>query len=1666
MPRLRVLAGSSLDTLEPITHLVNTGRHYSVHSDRFDGKVAVYIKGFTDPQGRAPCSEYFERPDRKGITWSIQVQGRFLESHSANDILFGNTFDRPLRLPWGAGAALKFMKFIDPALEQDLTSSKPWALSPLIATVPHFVHSRMDVAHTPDEKPSERTFPPLTSITDDTSQLNIASTSSSDDSEETAEHAGQNDQARFHFRTSGERRKYFSKGVNRTDVVFGPNDLISIDFCYGFLEFNPRLVLRLPGGITFDLMRYWDMQPVRFMCCERKDSSEDGDGVIFPFLDYWDMSLSVIQFRSLWTHNHHHLFTPFVFSLWNIIIMIQICRAEDGESFQVHASLRDIERRGSLELFLHQEIGVDQDAILAYLSDGTRLRTDNIRELVGAHDQACQTIYVFNKHYLDIDLQDVLKELRTESPLQIPIEEVLSATPPYKPSQLAASYLRNAHVFLEHVNHTLATLHRQHQAVKIASGSLELNVLAITDAFEGIVATASKDLQRQATLLAGVDADLEIIGRVQIHSEFMSPAVRKAIENGERPRTLGDYVSNVKMQQVAEACTRTHGEHRHITFSCSYFRYTVRAIITNTKVIEEAESSARRFHDAYDKASEITAALESPASDGDALMQGIPILTAVSPTPLNIPELKQLDAVLRRQVETITQAKNEYTEQCVSVLRRISTLNVDLVQLPTTLSLLQSKFRAKNSFPHIQRLHNMLYAYGATVIEIVRRKEFARFFYQRAQSILEVMAKLSTNEKKRRQVYRGEVHGQLPFDTKGMDDPVPTVDFSPTGGKDQSYSLEREDVDLFFKTLEELEEFAKSRPDPAALTSVQEARTALEKLVQKMDNLESGFDRIAERSLLSASWLSASRRRLTEADEIAFQELAQRLQEAEAAKAAQEKAIQDERTSFQAELRKLKGDLKDGEVTLNSEHERVDTLERELHQARAQIESEAVARRILERRNAELVQDLDSQRHERSRALADAIEQAKAADLLRQELTQVRAQAEEVEALEAKNASRVSQLLEEQTTTLRNLEEARSRGEDLEAQIRVARAENEQVNRMLKDSELEKERLLRAQATEHDRMLRDHIAEADGDRAVLEHQFSEMRAELDGVTRQLKDAQSIADLANADAIGLREELQRVEHELREARHIERLLRDDLIAGRVSQSDFEQRLEDSSRLVAQLLDVAIAFRNTHYKALSMLHAMIVHPNVKQQSHSLAESAFSPHLRHGPIPEEPSPIDTTDPPGALEALRALDHDHFLDVVTKTGSVIRKWQKQCKEYRERAKGKISFRNFGKGDLALFLPTRNSISKPWAAFNVSFPHYFLQATGHLAEQLKSREWIVARITSITERVVDKSEPSSNPYGLSDGIKYYMLEVEDWTQNGQFNKRKSNPRKVSALSDPGSALRRPSTLMEPPSIPPGPPQAEVEDSFSATQPPTSHLFPSRPRANSSPSAGPSSLSRLLAQASAEMHEGAVEIVAPSGDHHLVGGGPSGYENASAASPPLASPIQQISSGSHLPNGPHVPTPLRPGSRASRGSTSSRFSTLPTLAAASTSPAAVKAVATTALTENTLQSSITTSHETSSLAGPPSPVGSLTDGMTNFLNRRRTASHHVPRSSPLGSGFTSEPTQTTASTLANFASSWGFGRRKRPQPSQHVSETRARSEYHSQTGDSNEATASDLLRRF
>lgn len=309
-PRLRVLAGPSLSSLQPIE--VNSDKSFEIVSDVFEGKVLAYIKDFTDAEGKVLKHDYFQKPERKDVSWSIQVQGRFLEPQSADDILFGNTFDHPLNLPWGSGAALKLMKYVDPTLEHDLTSqTQPWALSPLISTMPYLAYTR-------SEAPA---FPPLAPLNDDTSQLYLAATdveelytaptaassssslasikSTASSSSKKSGKEGKQEKRNLSLSNASERRSYFTQAKRRREIVFGPEDVLTTDFCYGYLEFNPSLALKLPGGLSIDLMRYWDGQQVRFVCCKRRkpEDPEGEDGMPWGRI-FWCVAIELVKDRA------------------------------------------------------------------------------------------------------------------------------------------------------------------------------------------------------------------------------------------------------------------------------------------------------------------------------------------------------------------------------------------------------------------------------------------------------------------------------------------------------------------------------------------------------------------------------------------------------------------------------------------------------------------------------------------------------------------------------------------------------------------------------------------------------------------------------------------------------------------------------------------------------------------------------------------------------------------------------------------------------------------------------------------------------------------------------------------------------------------------------------------------------------------------------------------------------------------------------------------------------------------------------------------------------------------------------------------------------------------------------------------------------------------------
>jgi autophagy-related protein 11 len=267
--------------------------------------------------------------------------------------------------------------------------------------------------------------------------------------------------------------------------------------------------------------------------------------------------------------------------------------------------------------------------------------------------------------------------------------------------------------------------------------------------------------------------------------------------------------------------------------------------------------------------------------------------------------------------------------------------------------------------------------------------------------------------------------------------------------------------------------------------------------------------------------------------------------------------------------------------------------------------------------------------------------------------------------------------------------------------------------------------------------------------------------------------------------------------------------------------------------------------------------------------------------------------------------------------------------------------------------------------------------------------------------------------------VKYYMLEVEDWTQPGS-SKRRQTSKKFSLMADP----------REDPPVPlSAPPENDVEEeSFHPTRAPNSRHFPAaRTGSNATtPVAGPSSLSRLLAQAPAtaeppqlEPTQSSTVTIVPSPKRT-----PSPQPAAASSSPTSSLPAAVAAGRQHPPN---PSSPLRPGSRASRLSTSSRFSAprLPAFGGAGGS--APKAVPTTAITAPPSLDEPGTGAFGSIPTTTHLPADSASEGMAGLLARRRTTSFHA------GSPLAAPVPRQSAGPAGAFASltSWGTSLRRR-----------------------------------
>ncbi|KAH8993373.1 hypothetical protein EDB92DRAFT_396832 [Lactarius akahatsu] len=423
-----------------------------------------------------------------------------------------------------------------------------------------------------------------------------------------------------------------------------------------------------------------------------------------------------------------------------------------------------------------------------------------------------------------------------QPPLQPPIEE-----PSLRPSELGAAFHRAAQTHMQSISRVVGSMQHQRSALRLASSVVDFHVLNVSD----VVTDARQDLDKRASLVAGVDADTELASRVQIHREFLPPAVQRAMDAGGPARTLDHYVSGERIRRAVEECRDLQERLRHIEATVKQLvdgATDVRSICADARSLNTAVALELSSQGLHSRITEVTS-LDVPVVNAEPILQ----------------ELRSLDVSIRDNLSSVVESKNAYTSQCLRVFRQIHALNAGLVALPDDFTSLQASLETKGTFSDIERLHNMVYAYGATMVEVVRRKEFSSLFHRKCQGFSEVMSNLSAAETERRQAFRDEILGQLPFDLIGMNEALPSVEISASGGEDTNNhrTLERHDINNLLRVLEDSRRAPND--DEAVPVRAREVCKNLEGLVDKIDVLESGFTDHVERSLLSPSKQAVSR---------------------------------------------------------------------------------------------------------------------------------------------------------------------------------------------------------------------------------------------------------------------------------------------------------------------------------------------------------------------------------------------------------------------------------------------------------------------------------------------------------------------------------------------------------------------------------------------------------------------------------------------------------------------------------------------------------------------------------------------------------------------------------------------------------------------------------------
>lgn len=229
---------------------------------------------------------------------------------------------------------------------------------------------------------------------------------------------------------------------------------------------------------------------------------------------------------------------------------------------------------------------------------------------------------------------------------------------------------------------------------------------------------------------------------------------------------------------------------------------------------------------------------------------------------------QRADEMLRNKLGIFIAAKRSQTANLISQLMHISRLQSTIASIPPSLGNLDDSLRKRDAdFSQLVYVQRIPIAYGALIVEIVRRREYSKLLLQKSQQLAEVMSRFRQLEQRRRDSFRSEVARFVPVVVPGLDDVPPFSEINALNTRDRLPPFTREHVAEFERLISQLSTGlgqegsvehslgAESNPGASSISSqepnqdaLSKLRVTLVKMTTQMDVMGGEFDRILEKS--------------------------------------------------------------------------------------------------------------------------------------------------------------------------------------------------------------------------------------------------------------------------------------------------------------------------------------------------------------------------------------------------------------------------------------------------------------------------------------------------------------------------------------------------------------------------------------------------------------------------------------------------------------------------------------------------------------------------------------------------------------------------------------------------------------------------------------------------